>query len=146
MSNVENWRPCKDGSVFNFIKTLIDNLRFITKREIIKSLKYESLKKCDNTKFERVQFRNEGAPFEIYNFHHKGARSMSNLGVIPEAILHSLVWFEAHRMWSSVTTWIKIKIKIFNYNKFGDECVKKLVHQDAWLQFIGQGKKRKDVK
>jgi hypothetical protein len=79
--------------------------------ETIKSSKYESLKKCDNTKFERVQFRNEGAPFEICNFHHKGVRSTSNLGVIPEAILHSLVWFEARRMWSSVTTWIKKRKK-----------------------------------
>ncbi len=33
MSNTKNWRPCKDGSVFSFVKTNIDNFRFITKNK-----------------------------------------------------------------------------------------------------------------
>jgi hypothetical protein len=31
-------------------------------------------------------------------------------------------------------------------NQLGDECVEDLVHRDAWLQFIGQGKGKKHVK
>jgi hypothetical protein len=28
-------------------------------------------------------------------------------------------------------------------NQLDDECVEDLVHQDAWLQIIGQGKRKK---
>jgi hypothetical protein len=41
---------------------------------------------------------------------------------------------------------IQGKEKIFDQNQLGDECVENLVRWNAWLQFIGQGKLRKDVK
>jgi hypothetical protein len=31
-------------------------------------------------------------------------------------------------------------------NQLDDECVKDLVHQDAWLQITGQGKRKKIVR
>jgi hypothetical protein len=34
----------------------------------------------------------------------------------------------------------KEKKKSSIFNQLGDECVEDLVHQNAWLQFIGQGK------
>ncbi len=36
--------------------------------------------------------------------------------------------------------------KIFNQNQLGNECVEDFVHQDAWVQFIGQGKGKKYMK
>jgi hypothetical protein len=45
-----------------------------------------------------------------------------------------------------MTPWIQKKEKIFDQNQLGDECVENLEHRDVWLQFIGQGKGRKDVK
>jgi hypothetical protein len=38
------------------------------------------------------------------------------------------------------------KEKISDHNQLGDECVEDLVHQDAWLQFICQGKGREGIK
>jgi hypothetical protein len=71
---------------------------------------------------------------------------MSNLRMIPMVVIHSFVWFETRKTWSCVTPWIQGKEKIFNQNQLGDECVEDLVHWNAWLQFIGQGKGRKDLK
>jgi hypothetical protein len=53
---------------------------------------------------------------------------MSNLGMIPKAIIHLLVQFEACKTWSYVTPWFQGKEKIFNQNQIGDECVEDLLH------------------
>jgi hypothetical protein len=34
VSNVENWKPCENGGVFSFIKTFVNNFKFITKNRV----------------------------------------------------------------------------------------------------------------
>jgi hypothetical protein len=79
---------------------------------------------------EGVQLLNKGIFFTVQNLHHEGVRSMSNLGTIFSVVLHSFVWFEAHKTQSCVTPWIQRKEKIFDQNQFGDECVEDLITQD----------------
>jgi hypothetical protein len=115
-------------------------------RPATKSPKYESSKKCNNTKFEWVQLWNEGLPLIVWNLHLEGVRSMSNQWMTPGAYFHSLVQLEAHKTWSCATPWIQRKEKTFDQIQLSDECVEDLVHQDAWLQFIGQGNENKNKK
>ncbi len=49
------------------------------------------MEKCDNTKLEEVQFQDERAPLEVWDLHHEDVASMSNLEMIIEAVLYSLV-------------------------------------------------------
>jgi hypothetical protein len=104
---------------------------------------YESLKKFDNTKFEWVWFWNEGTLFDVRDLHYEGVKLISNLKMTPKAIFHSFVWLKGRKMSLCVTPWNQRKEKIFDQNQLGDGCVENLVHQDAWMQFIGQGKGKK---
>jgi hypothetical protein len=71
---------------------------------------------------------------------------MSNLKMILEVVLHSLVHLEAHKTWSCTMPRIQGNETIFNQNQINDEYVENFVHRNACLQFIHQGNKRKDEK
>jgi len=63
-----------------------------------KITKDECLEKFDNTKFDKVRFRNEGAFLVVWDFHHKDVRLMSNLKKFLEAIFRSFMQLEACKM------------------------------------------------
>ncbi len=146
VSNADNWKPCKDEGVFTFVKTFIDSFNFIIISRATKSPRYESSKNYDNTKLKGVQLQDKGTPLVVWDFHHEGVGPMSNLRTTPKVIFHSFVWLEARKTWLCAMPQIQGKEKIFDQNQLGDECVENLVRWNAWLQFIGQGKLRKDVK
>jgi hypothetical protein len=54
------------------------------------------LDKCDNTKFKEVQLQEKGAPLTVWDLHHNDVMLMSNLGMTPKAVFHSLVQLEAY--------------------------------------------------
>jgi hypothetical protein len=87
-----------------------------------KSPRYENLEKFDNTKLKGVWLQDEGALFVVWDFHHKSVGLMSNVRMIPWAIICSFVWFKANEMWSYVTPWIQKK-KI-DQNQLGNVCGK----------------------
>jgi hypothetical protein len=71
---------------FSFVKTFVNNFRFIIKSEVDlqqNHQKYKSSKEYDNIKLEGVQLQYEGAFFPVRDFHHEGVRSMSNLKTTP---------------------------------------------------------------
>jgi len=135
MSNAKNWRPCKNWSVFSFLKPskVISSSSLEVGQLITKSPRYKSLKKIDNMKLEGVWFQDEYVPFAIWDFHHKGVKSMSNVRTILRVVLHSFVQLEAHRMWSCMMPWIQGREKSFDQNQLSDECVKILVHWSTWM-------------
>ncbi len=57
----------------------------------------------DNTKLERVELQDKGTPLIVRDLHHKDVASMSNLGMTPKVVFHSLVRLEARKTWSCVT-------------------------------------------
>jgi hypothetical protein len=71
---------------------------------------------------------------------------MWNLQMTPRVVLHSLVRLKAYKTWSCATPWIQGKEKICDQDQLNNECVEDLVHRDAWLQFISQGKGWKGIK
>jgi len=44
MSNIKNQRPCKNQNVFNFIKTFVNNFRFITKCKVNQQQNHQGMK------------------------------------------------------------------------------------------------------
>jgi hypothetical protein len=62
-----------------------------------KITKVESLEKYDSTKFEGVQLQDERAPLKFQVFHHEDVALRSNPEMTPKAVLHSLIWFGAHK-------------------------------------------------
>jgi len=61
------------------------------------------LENFDNTKLERVELQDKDTLLLVWDLHHKDVVSMSNLGMTPETVFHSLVRFEALKTWSCVT-------------------------------------------
>ncbi len=55
--------------------------------------------KCNNTKFEGVQFQDEGGLFAIRDYHHEGAGSLLNLKIILRVIFHSFMQLVACGLW-----------------------------------------------
>ncbi len=55
-----------------------------------------------STKLKGVQLQDEHAPLMVRDFDHADVASMSNLEMTPEAVLHSLMHLEAHKMWPYV--------------------------------------------
>jgi hypothetical protein len=47
----------------------------------------------------RGSIQNEHAPLAVRDLHHEDVTSMSNLEMIPELILHSIVQLEPCKMW-----------------------------------------------
>jgi hypothetical protein len=55
------------------------------------------LEKYDNIKLKGVRLQDEHAPFEVRDLHHWDVTSMSNLKMIPKAVLDSFVQLGAHK-------------------------------------------------
>jgi hypothetical protein len=55
----------------------------------------ESSKKCDNTEFKGDQFEDERTLLAVRDLRYEDVESMSNLEMIPEPVLHSLMQLEA---------------------------------------------------
>jgi UV DNA damage repair endonuclease len=70
----------------------------------------------------------------VQDLHHKDVVSMTNLKMTPEQVLHSFVQLEARKTWSYMTPYFQGKEKKSSTkNQINDECVKDLLHQNAWL-------------
>ncbi len=117
MSNVGNWKPCKDKNVFSFITTFIDSFRFITRSGVDLQQNHprcESSEKYNNTNFKGVQPQDKGAPLIVRNLHHEKVVSMSNLRMTPKVVFHSFVRLATCKKWSCATLWIQGKEKRFS--------------------------------
>jgi hypothetical protein len=133
MSNAKNWRPCKDGVVFGFIITFIDNFRFIRNRVDLQQ----------NHQGARV-WKNVILP-SLRGSNFKTRVHLSWFGIFIMKILRyvksgddyrggSFIWTAwAHKTWSCATPWIQKKEKKIDQNKLNEECVEDLVHRDGWL-------------
>jgi hypothetical protein len=129
VSNAMNWKPCKDGSVFNFIILFVDNFRFITSGvELQQNHQGARIRKnAILPSLKGSNFQDKGAPLAIWNLHHEDVTLMPSLRMTLEAV-HSFERLEARKTWSCMTPWIEKKEKIFDQNQLSEECVEDLVH------------------
>jgi len=129
VSNVKNWRPHEDGSVFSFIKTFANTFKFITRNEVNLQQNHQDVRVRKNA----IILSSKG-----FNFKTKAHLSQFTIFIMRMMCQHQIRgwlmrWFFIHlcdlkliRHGHTQCHEFKEMKKSFNQNQLDNECVEDL--------------------
>ncbi len=105
--NPGNWKPCKDGSVFSFVKTFTDSFKFISRSGVDLQQNHQGAGIWRNAIIPNSKEFNLKTRMHFLRFKISSRKCYVNVKFKDEVVFHSLVRLEAHKRWSYAMPWIQ---------------------------------------